>query len=366
MNSDVFSGNGANAEDQWTFDSTTGAGQALQNHWKTYFTEADVETLKSYGINALRIPIGFWAYDNTGTPYISYGIGQGADNYLEQAIGWAQNAGLKVWVDCHGSPGSQNGFDNSGHMSDVEWQQGNNIAKSIAILTTMAKKYGSVQYSDTVIAIELVNEPTSSGANNFNTTQQFAREAYAAVKGNATSPDLMIVMHDAFEGPDAWTNVAQSLGPKGSFGIDTHLYQTLTDSDKALTQAEHISTACQRGEALGSANIKVPVYVGEWTATTNACINSDGSSTAQTCSNSGCVCVTDSMDNWTDEVIEQVRRFMEAQLESFEAYTSGYFFWSWADSDMGTWSIQKGIAKGIIPNPLDDPSQRKYPGQCNA
>ena len=198
MNSDVFSGNGANAEDQWTFDSTTGAGQALQNHWKTYFTEADVETLKSYGINALRIPIGFWAYDNTGTPYISYGIGQGADNYLEQAIGWAQNAGLKVWVDCHGSPGSQNGFDNSGHMSDVEWQQGNNIAKSIAILTTMAKKYGSVQYSDTVIAIELVNEPTSSGANNFNTTQQFAREAYAAVKGNATSPDLMIVMHDAF------------------------------------------------------------------------------------------------------------------------------------------------------------------------
>ena len=26
----------------------------------TYFTEADVQTLKGYGINALRIPIGFW------------------------------------------------------------------------------------------------------------------------------------------------------------------------------------------------------------------------------------------------------------------------------------------------------------------
>lgn len=50
------------------------------------------------------------ALDNTGTPYISYGLGQGADYYLEKAIGWAQTAGIRVWVDCHGSPGSQNGW----------------------------------------------------------------------------------------------------------------------------------------------------------------------------------------------------------------------------------------------------------------
>ena len=35
---------------------------------------------------------------------------------------------------------------------------------------------------------------------------------------------------------------------------------------------------------------------------------------------------------WTDVVVEEVRKFVEAQLESFEASTDGYFLWSWAGS----------------------------------
>lgn len=52
MNPDLFTGPFAEASDQWTFDSTPGAAEALQNHWSTYFTEADVWTIKSYGFNA--------------------------------------------------------------------------------------------------------------------------------------------------------------------------------------------------------------------------------------------------------------------------------------------------------------------------
>ncbi|KAL9072780.1 MAG: hypothetical protein Q9161_003321 [Pseudevernia consocians] len=309
MNSDdLFTGNGEDAVDQWTLDQTSGAATALQKHWDTYFTEADVQILKTYGINALRIPIGF----------------------------------------C---------YDNSGHKGDVEWQQGDNLAKSIAILTTIAQKYGSKDYSDTVMGIELVNEPISWGNNTLSTTQTWAQEAYHAVKGNSTNENLMVVMHDAFapNGPSDWTGIAKSLGPRGVFGIDTHMYQTLVPADIALTQAEHITTACQRGMALSSANELAPVYVGEWSSTTNACINPDGTSTAGTCSAEGCVCVTDPMDTWTDTVVEEVRKFVEAQLESFEA-----------NDDMGTWSIKDGINKGIIPNPLNDPNQRKYPGQCSS
>lgn len=251
----------------------------------------------------------------------------------------------------------------------------------------MAQKYGSTDYSGTVMGIELVNEPISWGNNTLSTTQSWAQEAYHAVKGNSTNENLMVVMHDAFapNGPSDWTAIAQSLGPRGVFGIDTHMYQTLVAADIALTQAEHISTACQRGMALSSANELAPVYVGEWTSTTNACINPDLSSTAGTCTVDGCVCVTAPMNTWTDAVVEEVRKYVEAQLESFEASTSGYFMWSWAgrvfltslcckslkadrgvDDDMGTWSIKDGINKGIIPNPLNDPSQRKYPGQCTS
>ena len=52
MNGDVFTGAGAGAADQWTFDSTDGAAQALDRHWASWFMEADVKSLKSYGINA--------------------------------------------------------------------------------------------------------------------------------------------------------------------------------------------------------------------------------------------------------------------------------------------------------------------------
>ena len=52
MNPDVFTGPFAEAIDQWTFDSTPGAAEALQTHWSTYFTEADIWTIKSYGFNA--------------------------------------------------------------------------------------------------------------------------------------------------------------------------------------------------------------------------------------------------------------------------------------------------------------------------
>ena len=34
-------------------------------------------------------------------------------------MGWCQELGLKVVLDLHGAPGSQNGFDNSGKRGEV-------------------------------------------------------------------------------------------------------------------------------------------------------------------------------------------------------------------------------------------------------
>ncbi len=59
----------------------------------------------SISLNHVRLPIGYWAFDvGPGEPYIS-----GQLPYLQKAVGWARNHGLKVIVDLHGAPGSQNG-----------------------------------------------------------------------------------------------------------------------------------------------------------------------------------------------------------------------------------------------------------------
>ncbi|TAQ86288.1 hypothetical protein B7494_g5397 [Chlorociboria aeruginascens] len=358
MNGDVFTGAFSDAADQYTFDSISGAPAALDQHWSTWFNETDIQALSATGINALRIPIGYWAYDNTGTPYQ-----KGADVYLEKAIGWARTAGMKVWIDCHGSPGSQNGFDNSGHSGAVHWQEDNNLNLSISVLETIATKYGTAAYADVVVGIELTNEPVSSGNNQFSVTKSWAQEAYAAVKAVSTNPNLLIVMHDAFQGPKSWISIGEKFNANGAknFGMDTHLYQVFTDSDMALNQAQHISEACSWGANIKAGNAVMPTYVGEWSPATNICVNPDGSTTAGTdCSEYGCQCQSADIDDWNANMVEQVRRYVEAQMDTFEQNGSGYFMW--AAKGPGGWGFLNGVQKGFIPNPV---TARKYPGQCS-
>jgi hypothetical protein len=60
----------------------------------------------NHGADGGVLQIGFWAFDvSGGEPYC-----QGQLPYLQKAVTWAGNHGLKVIVDLHGAPGSQNGY----------------------------------------------------------------------------------------------------------------------------------------------------------------------------------------------------------------------------------------------------------------
>ena len=55
----------------------------------------------------MRLPIGYWAWEvGPGEPYI-----QGQLPYLRNAVKWARAYGLKLILDLHGVPGSQNGYE---------------------------------------------------------------------------------------------------------------------------------------------------------------------------------------------------------------------------------------------------------------
>lgn len=361
MTPEVFEG--TNATDQWTFDSQVGAHSKNHEHWNSYFTEADVHKIASWGINALRLPIGFWAYDNADTPYI-----KGADAYLEKAIGWARKAGLKVLVDLHGAPGGQNGFDNSGIAGVVDWQKGNNLDRTISVLETMTRKYGCKSYADVVIGIELVNEPISWEPNQFNVTQAWTKKAYKAVRAAATNPHLQIVMHDSFTTPWAWTDVARGINGNVSidtapFAIDTHLYQNQVEEDSQLTQAEHITKACNwTNSNLLPSSYNLPVYVGEWSAQTNVCANPDGSTTAGTqCETEGCQCsVSTDLAEWKAPLVEATRRYVEAQMDAFEHGSKGWYIWSYKGP--GVWGLENVMR--YVFDKGDKVTDRKFAGQC--
>lgn len=70
----------------------------LNEHWATWITQEDFNEIAAVGLNHVRIPIGYWAISPlAGEPYV-----QGQLAYLDQAIGWAREAGIKVLIDLHG------------------------------------------------------------------------------------------------------------------------------------------------------------------------------------------------------------------------------------------------------------------------
>ncbi|KAK9459764.1 glycoside hydrolase superfamily [Lipomyces oligophaga] len=363
-----------NATDEWTFSEALGDGAlaALQSHWSSWFTEDNVVALASYGLNTLRIPIGYWAFlDDDSTPYV-----QGAADYLDQAIGWAQSNGMKVWVDLHGVPGSQNGYDNSGHSGSAEWQVGtDNLQSTISVLNTMAAKYSGSTYADTVIALELVNEPITWGNSSVDTTKQFYLDAYNSVIGSLTdNQDLQIIMHDGFTDYSTWESLPTDLnvsGDRGAIGLDTHVYHVFSDAVSAAENGqqdittmdadEHLAAVCTKGEALATANSYLPIYVGEWSAAIDVCFNSDGSSFAGTsCDSDGCSCVSDDQSTWSTDVSSFVRKFVEAQMDAYESNAAGWFFWTFQGP--GNWDFTNGVEQGWIPQPLDN---REYSSQCS-
>lgn len=148
----------------------------------------------------VRIPIGYWAYSlDSGEQFT-----QGAAPYIDDAISWARKVGLKVWIDLHGGPGSQNGFDNSGQRNSVlGWQQGDSIAQTLAVLDTITQKYAQLEYQDVVVAIELLNEPLSEELN-FDQLKQFYRDGYGQVRAVSDTP---VMLHDGFIAPSDWNDV---------------------------------------------------------------------------------------------------------------------------------------------------------------
>lgn len=138
------------------------APRILRQQWNSWTNFEDFQKIASSGFNVVRIPIGYWAYDNSGSPYVS-----GADAYLRAAIDWARETtpSLKVIIDLHGAPGSQNGYDNSGQRSsNPTWLtdgglNGYTAQQTLSVLDTISQKYAGSEFNNVVIGIELLNEP---------------------------------------------------------------------------------------------------------------------------------------------------------------------------------------------------------------
>jgi glucan 1,3-beta-glucosidase len=191
------------------------------------------------------VPIGFWAFNATGTPYVS-----GAATYLERAVGWARRTTppLMVLIDLHGAPGSQNGFDNSGRKGEVGFLRGGaggpTARAALEAVAAIARRYAGPGYGDVVVGIELVNEPVGWALDHAE-LRAFFREGYGVVRSFGDAP---VVVSDAFMAPASFNGFltpADDSSRDVAIGIRTPLFDwTWFTEGQTITTTTSSTTGC--------------------------------------------------------------------------------------------------------------------------
>lgn len=285
---------------------------------------------------------------------------------MDAAIDWARSLGLKVIIDLHGAPGSQNGFDNSGQRGVPTWTSGDTVQKTLEVLKTITDKYAQPKYQDVVIAIQFLNEPNLANANiNADAVRQFYRDAFAHTRKVSDTP---VLLSDGFLDPKAW-NGFLSPSDNNAHGviIDHHNYNVFDIGTVRLLPWQHRQLVCNT----------VPTYtgtdkwliVGEWSAAMTDCalwLNGRGTGSRYdgTFPNAPYVgsCEGKSrIADWPQWYRDDVRGFIEAQLQSYESQTQGWIFWNFKTEAAGEWDFLGLVDSGIFPQPL---GARKFGRIC--
>ncbi|KAJ7361425.1 glycoside hydrolase family 5 protein [Mycena albidolilacea] len=361
----------ANIVDEWTFGSLQSkatATAALTTHWNTWITESDFAAIAAAGLNHVRLPIGYWAWDvSGGEPYI-----QGQLAYLTKAVTWAGNHGLKLIVDLHGAPGSQNGFDNSGHRGAATWANGGSGGSDVQRTNAVIMKIADMFKDNTAVVpvIAPLNEPAGfDGDNWLAVIKQYWFDSFGNIRfpfGTSQQSNTVVLIHDAFQPLSFWNGVLTFPSFEG-VAMDTHIYTIFSQEEEEMSMSDHIQTVCAKQGELSSFDLWV--IVGEWTPAHTDCakyLNGRGSGARFDGSLSGstrvgsCTGLTGKASSFSSSYKTFLRQFWEAQVISYEK-GQGWIQWTWKAEAADEWSYQAGLANGWIPK---DPTSRMFPNIC--
>jgi glucan 1,3-beta-glucosidase len=242
--------------------------QVLRDHWETWVTELDVAKMSVIGFTHVRIPIGYWAMmseaelQSYNEPYLT-----GQWDVLVKAFAWFKKYDIKVLIDLHGAPGSQNGWDNSGLYvggnGPVGWGQGDTINRTLVYIERLAQKIAALEsdatVSDTVVGLELINEafpPRLVGG--VGIVQQYYLAAYPLVRNYLPEDKYWIAIEEAFS--DVWEGFMPSPAYNNVF-LDLHIYQCFDAGLWGIPYSAHIQISCTTAFVQEQT---LPTFVGEW------------------------------------------------------------------------------------------------------
>ena len=281
-------------------------------HRDTFITEDDIVWLSQHDVTHVRIPVGYWLFEDVD------GYTATVD-WLDTAFRWAEKYSIKILVDFHGAKDSQNGEMHSGMVGAAGWfDDDRNQQDTIDLLVRIAGRYNA---SESFWGIELLNEPKANG--HYWKLLKFYRRAYAALR-NVLRPGVIVMFHDGFH---PWLFTGALLARRGHpVVMDVHWYHGMFNIKGVSPRWFLRILLLHRRASLYVLRLFQPVVVGEWSSVLPQSLF-DATPTAQ----------HESLLNAAVNV--QRRAYRPA---------AGHFYWNYTAQGRGMWNYRAMIDDGVI------------------
>lgn len=325
--------------------------ERIKRHRKEYITERDFAAIAHMGMNAVRIPVPYFIFGDR-EPFV------GCIEELDNAFDWAERWELKILIDLHTVPGSQNGFDNGGLCGVCKWaQMPEEVEFVLGLLERLAERYGK---RVGLFGIQPLNEPVTTEilrgrpweesffAQNYSprdsemakgsapATMEFLRkfyeDAYRLVRKHMKD-DAWFVFHDAFC-IKAWKDFMQGEEYK-NVALDSHMYLSSAEYGGCEKSLEGYKKALREGYGKNIEEMSryFPIICGEW------CLDNSYAKELEE----------------TEQRNEVYRALAREQLDTWEK-GAGYFYWNYKlvtdDVKVDCWDLGKSVYHGWFPEKI--------------
>ena len=309
----------------------------IKIHRSEYITERDFVTIKSMGMEAVRIPVPYFIFGDR-EPFI------GCVEDLDKAFNWAEKYGLQILIDLHTAPMGQNGFDNGGICGVCKWSQiPEEVEFELSVLERLAARYGTRKG---LWGIEILNEPVTleeqwestsrrypavdaamaegSRATSLEFLRQFYKDAYDRLR-KYMPVEKYVVFHDGFQ-LKAWKDFMQEEKYQNVV-LDTHQYLMMAESEGCTQTIEGYLEYIQNHYVKDIQEMEqyFPVICGEWCLFNSLACGWDTKG-GQTVLNGLAGEVQTVISDEEKKKIYQT--LAKAQIAAWDE-GSGYFYWSY-------------------------------------
>ena len=246
----------------------------IRQHRDTYVTEEDFRFIAENGLNTVRLPVPYFTFGDR-PPFV------GCVEWIDKAFDWAEKYGLRILLDLHTVPYSQNGYDNGGITGVCHWyKHPEEVEFALTVLERLAQRYGKRKG---LFGIEVLNEPISwivyltapstgkavdkeeakgSGYVPLSFLKSFYHEAYKRIRKHM-GEEKTVVFHDGFR-LTRWNRFFDEADFQNVM-LDTHIYIFAMESFVPLHQPWVYKLFIDvNKKQIESASRHVPVIVGEW------------------------------------------------------------------------------------------------------